>query len=682
MNETVNLRHRFSPRATISDQDVSSGTRLVTLEGIASLGFFSITTSGLLTAFALTLGANNFQIGILAAIPFLAQPLQIPSILLVERLRRRKAIAALAFLLAQLIWVPIALIPIFIDVPSAAAVSLLLGLLAIRSAVTAVSTCAWNSWLKDLIPQEILGRVMGLRLALAGVAAMVFGLGAAFFVDYWNRNSAEADQPLGYVYVLLFGIFTLALASPIIMSLIPEPLMPRTSGSKPSLARTIGAPFGDQNYRKLLRFLLFWGLAINLATPFFAVYMLQRLDMSLAAVIGLSIVSQAFSIIFLRVWGRMADQFGSKAILSLCVSLYLLVILGWVFTTMPERYFLTIPLLVVLHIMAGIASAGVTLTIGTIGMKLAPQGQATAYLAGAGLATSLGAGIGPLMGGVFADFFSERQLSLTFGWLDPSRSISFGALHLTGFDFLFGISFVIGLATLLLLATIREEGEVGREVVLESLFSPIRSLSRPLSTVAGLGFLGQFPYGYLRRVPLPGVDVALGVTAYQIAGMAKAAAISVSEGKKAMDRIAKPLEEALEGLWKSHESVGDRGGEIARHAARGAMHATTDIPQSSGRAAYDVMLAVVGSSVRAGVDPRDSIRGTAYGIVRGASEAGLDIAEVACHAVEAAGEAAAQSGLSGEVAETEAIKGALEAAETAGADELQRVKKALPHQPP
>lgn len=676
----MNLRHLLSPKASISERDITSGRRLVTLEGIASIGFFSISTSGFLTGFALTLGANNLQIGILAAIPFLTQPLQIPTILLVERLKRRKAIATLAFLLAQLLWIPIALIPILIDVPSGGAVSLLLGLMALRSAVTAVSTCAWNSWLKDLIPEQILGRVMGLRLALAGVAAMVFGLGAAFFVDYWIRNNAEADEPLGYVYVLLFGIFTLALASPIIMSLIPEPVMAESAGGKPSLAKTIAAPFSDQNYRRLLRFLLLWGFAINLATPFFAVYMLQRLGMSLAVVIGLSIVSQAFSIIFLRVWGRMADQFGSKAILSLCVSLYLLVVLGWVFTTMPERYFLTVPLLVVLHVMAGIASAGVTLAIGTIGMKLAPNGQATAYLAGAGLATSLGAGIGPLLGGVFADFFSERQLSFTLAWLDPSRSIRVGALYLTGFDFLFSMAFILGLATLLLLAAIREEGEVSREVALESLFAPIRSLSRPFSTVTGLGFLGQFPYGYLRRVPIPGVDVALGVTAYQVASMARAAAISVAEGKKAMDRISKPLEEALASVWRPQGSVADRGGEIAHHAARGAMHAADSIPQSIGEAVHDVMLAVVRSSARAKVDPRDAIRGTAFGIVRGATEAGLDTAEAARHAVEAAGEVGVQSGLSQEAAEIEAVRGVLEAAETAGAEELERVKTVLPGQ--
>ena len=48
--------------------------------------------------------------------------------------------------------------------------------------------------------------------------------------------------------------------------------------------------------------------------------------------------------------------------------------------------------------------------------------------------------------------------------------------------------------------------------------------------------------------------------------------------------------------------------------------------------------------------------------------------------MEAAGEIAAQSGLPSKVAETEAFRGVLEAAETAGAEELERVKSVLPGQ--
>ena len=56
--------------------------------------FSSISTSGFLATFALILGANSLQIGILAAaIPTLTLPLQISAIPVVERIRRRKLIA-------------------------------------------------------------------------------------------------------------------------------------------------------------------------------------------------------------------------------------------------------------------------------------------------------------------------------------------------------------------------------------------------------------------------------------------------------------------------------------------------------------------------------------------------------------------------------------------------------------
>jgi hypothetical protein len=110
------------------------------------------------------------------------------------------------------------------------------------------------------------------------------------------------------------------------------------------------------------------------------------------------------------------------------------------------------------------------------------------------------------------------------------------------------------------------------------------------------------------------------------------------------------------------------------------MHATDSIPQSSGQAAHDVMLAVVGSLAKSHVDPRSSIRGTAFGIVLGAVEARLDIVEVAQQALDAAAEAARQTGLSAETAETEAAAGIMEAAVAAGPEAVAKVKAILPNQ--
>jgi hypothetical protein len=118
---------------------------MMTWEGIASLAMFSVTTSGLLAGFALALGANNLQIGILAAIPFIMQLLQIPAIWLVEQLRWRKAISVLSWLPAQLMWVLAALIPFYVGVPSQASIGLLLGLMVVRGLLSAVTNCSWNS---------------------------------------------------------------------------------------------------------------------------------------------------------------------------------------------------------------------------------------------------------------------------------------------------------------------------------------------------------------------------------------------------------------------------------------------------------------------------------------------------------------------------------------------------------
>ena len=674
----MGLRERFDPKPTISDQDIASGLRWLNWEGTASIGFFSITTSGFLAAYALLLGCNNFQIGVLAALPFLTQPLQILVIPLVERFRRRKVITLASWIPAQLSWVVVALIPLFLDVPSSSAVVLLLVTVGVRGVFVSISNCSWNSWVRDLVPQQILGSVFARRQMWANLAAMTFGLAASFFVTYWQGHTPAGDEALGYTYPLLFGAAFLGLASPLFMSLIPEPLMQPSTEARPSFLSTILPPFRDGNYRRLLSFLLLSELALHMSIPFFAVYMLLRLGLPLWAVIGFSILSQAFNILFLRLWGRLADRFGFKAILSVSVSLYLLIVLGWTFTTMPERYVLTIPLLVILHILAGIAAAGVTLSTGTIGLKLAPKGQATAYLAAAGLATSLGVGLGPLLGGYLSDFFSVRQLSFIIEWTSPISSIHLPVLSLSGFDFLFCITFVVGLFTLGILVAFREQGEVGREVILETLFAPMRHAVRPMSSVPGLGFLSQFPYSVLRRVPVPGLDVALGVTAYQLADMAKNTTAAVVRSQPRVVSIARALEKALTRILGRTDDMQAHGMEVARQTARGTMHARTNTDLDVAQLARSAILGIASTFGRRRMVPGDALRGAGYGVVQGAAEIGASLGQAAISAVGAGKEVAAEAGLSEKEAAVCVARGALEAAAAIGEKAVVEVKSSLP----
>ena len=129
-------------------------------------------TSGVfLIAYALQLGASNFVIGLLAAIGPLAQLMQLPAIYVVERFRNRRAIVVLMASISRLCWLFIGLIP-FLFSPQLG-LGLLLSDLIINSTTGAVSDCGWNSWMRDMIPQDILGRFFSRRMQIAvGIYAL------------------------------------------------------------------------------------------------------------------------------------------------------------------------------------------------------------------------------------------------------------------------------------------------------------------------------------------------------------------------------------------------------------------------------------------------------------------------------------------------------------------------------
>jgi MFS family permease len=245
-----------------------------------------------------------------------------------------------------------------------------------------------------------------------------------------------------------------------------------------------------------------WNFAVNLAAPFFMVYMLKRLGLSMSFIIGLSILSQVLNFAFLKIWGKFTDRFSNKSVLAICGPLFIISILAWTFTTMPEKYFLTIPLLIIIHMVIGLSSAGVSLASGNISMKLAPDGQATSYLAANTIANSIAAGIAPILGGKFADFFANRQLDWVLNYKSPAGEFSLPTLNLQQWDFFFVIAFILGIYSIHRLSMIKEVGEVEEKVVFNELVTEVRSQVRTLSSVEGLRQMVSFPFTVVRDLAI------------------------------------------------------------------------------------------------------------------------------------------------------------------------------------
>jgi MFS family permease len=267
------------------------------------------------------------------------------------------------------------------------------------------------------------------------------------------------------------------------------------------LAKILLEPFKDLNFRQLLIFLGTWNFAINLAAPFFTVYMLKRIGLSMALILALSVLSQVVNAFFIRLWGLLADRFSNKSVLAVAGPFFILTIAIWPFTTMPDRHFLTIPLLLMIHALAGMSTAGVTLCTGNIALKLAPHGKATSYLAVNALVSGAAATLAPIVGGITATLLDAERLSLTLRWLSEETILwTLPTVELKGLDFLFILAIVFGIYSIHRLVTVKEAGEVQEGVVLDRFRSEVRKAVRNVSNVAGLRDLFYFPYARLRRL--------------------------------------------------------------------------------------------------------------------------------------------------------------------------------------
>jgi len=488
---------KFGAKETLSDEEIKSGLSYVIKDGIASQAMGMLTGGAFLVAFAIKLGASNMVIGLLAAVGPLAQLLQLPSIFLVEKIRNRRAIVVVTAAISRVCWLLIALIPFLFGAKIGLAI--LLASMIAASALGAVSGCSWNSWMRDLIPQNILGSFFSKRMRIATGVGIALSIAAAVYLDAWKKILPNYELQ-GYSILFLVGFAAGALGI-YFLARTPEKRMP-TVAERPKILKLLAKPFKDENFRKLITFMCSWNFAVNLAGPFFMVYMLKRLGLSMSFIIVLSIVSQVLNFTFLKIWGKFTDSFSNKSVLAICGPLFILSILAWTFTTMPERYFLTIPLLILIHVVMGLSSAGVSLASGNISLKLAPEGQATAYLATNTIVNSVAAGIAPILGGKFADFFADRQLEWTLKYTSPTGQFSLPTLNLQQWDFFFALAFLIGLYSLHRLSMVKEAGEVEERIVAQELVAEMRSQVRILSSIEGLRQMVSFPFSIVRNVAM------------------------------------------------------------------------------------------------------------------------------------------------------------------------------------
>lgn len=389
--------------------DIRQGLRNSIYDG-AFAQIMSVLTSGIfLTGYALLLGANELHIGILAAIPFVAQLTQLGSSFVIEQKGRRKKICLAFANVNRYSWLFLfAVLLLRNPQQNPASIWILVGASIVSYLFGSAGGVAWLSWMADLVPQEIRGRYFAKRNMILAIVGVLVTLLAGKYLDLWKSLGS------GFELSGFLSLFFIAVISGVIslrfLRKIPDLEKQHAPKEFPSFWKLVRVPFRDYNFFRFALFSTTWSFSVNLASPFFAVYMLKDLKMSYALLALVHIVNEMSSILALPLWGKLSDRFGSKPVLSLTTLAASFLPILWLSTV--HRHFTLI--IIILQLYGGLFWSGLNLNSNNLLLKLSPKENNSIYLATFAASNGLASAIAPLLGGFLATQLKGSELNLGF----------------------------------------------------------------------------------------------------------------------------------------------------------------------------------------------------------------------------------------------------------------------------
>lgn len=416
-----------------------------------------------LTGFALALGADARFIGLMAAIPPLGNLLQVPASWVVQHVGQRRALSLWAFGVARSLRVLMVALPWLF--PPAWRLTALLLVLSGVALTASLGMVAWASWMRDLVPLERRGRFFAYRNRVAGVVSLVTNLLGASFLDLWRRAFDE-ENLMGFSLLFALAVLT-GWASLWCLARMPELPMPQPEAPL-RWSEMLLRPLRDRAFRRFALVISGWTVALNLAAPFFSVYMLRELGLPYSVVNGFVILSQVMGLLHISLWGRLVDTFGNQPVLLFCRFIIAMNPLWWLGTN-RRNYLWHIfwP-----HFLGGMTGGGAELATWNLLLILSPADASPLYLSSFSAITSLASTLGPALGGWVAARVRD------VAWQGPFW-------HLEGLEIVFLLSAFLRFLSLPGFGTLPDVRQ-------QSVWSLLRYLQRartlsPLRLIAWLG---------------------------------------------------------------------------------------------------------------------------------------------------------------------------------------------------
>ena len=317
------------------------------LDGFYASVMFGLTVN-YFTPFGLLFGISEFTVGLLNTLPLLGGAvIQLFSDDITARFNSRvRAIvffvalqAASLFLIASVAYLPSG---------NALKVPLVVLFVVIHFILGSVATPAWAALMSDTVDASEYGRYFAWRGKVLGFVNLVSSL-AGGGILYFVKNKTSA-------FVGIFAIAGLCrFLSAYYLSKMDDVSHADFSVGKSSFTYPeFIKRWRESNFVKFVLFVSLINFGTFLASPFFAVYMLEVLHFNYRTYALVTSSAAAAGLIGLPLWGRLADRYGNASVVKISSKFLPILPLLWVISSEPLY-------LIVINAIAGYFWAGFNL---------------------------------------------------------------------------------------------------------------------------------------------------------------------------------------------------------------------------------------------------------------------------------------------------------------------------------
>ncbi|OGX38364.1 MAG: hypothetical protein A3C36_06215 [Omnitrophica WOR_2 bacterium RIFCSPHIGHO2_02_FULL_52_10] len=415
-------------------------------------GIFGCVMSGLtqnyFSPFLLALGGGAAHIGLLNSLTNLvASASQLPSDTLTRHFRSRQVITAVFVFLQSVTLLLLA----WIALAHVANLYLTIAVITCFSGFGAVVQPCWISMLSDMVSQHRRGKYFGWRTRRLGTTIIVSTLLTGLALYYFER----LDIALGFFCVFAAAAATRFLSFLYIRKMVDPPLQ-FTQESHFNLWDFL-SKIKSSNFAQFVFFTAGVNFAVNLAAPFFTVFMLQDLALNYIEFTLINLAAPVVLYTIIERWGHHADLVGNIKVLRVVAPLFGLIPLLWI-VNQSTVYLIGVEML------AGFLWAGFNLSSSNFIMDAVTPEKRTRCIAYFHVINGAALALGAFCGGHLIPFLPELR----------------GYKILTLFAISSGLRIVIGCLAPLRLKEVRPVTKISHQELLFSMIGvkPIAGIER------------------------------------------------------------------------------------------------------------------------------------------------------------------------------------------------------------